>query len=119
VSAAQELLGVLKDARPSQRYEPRPKPAPKPERVTSLYGEAMPNWVAVELPALGGDACILTKLREPRVAIGEVSKRDHDAIYRVDCKHCDQPRAQQLMDRTFAGGETWSVLPCTSCRGTR
>lgn len=118
MSAAQELLGLLVGAKPGPNYKPKAKPAPKPERVTSLYAEAMPDWIAVELPAIGGDACILTKMREPRVAIGEVSKRDHDAIHRVDCKRCGEARPQLLQDRTFAGGEHWRVLPC-GCGGAR
>lgn len=123
MSTAQELLGLLVNARPSQRYE-KPKPtAPKPERVTSLYAEAMPNWIAVELPELGGRADIVSVFREQRIAIGELSTRENSVLTRIDCKRCGQPRNQQLVNRTFAGGEHWTVLPCTSCpldlRGTR
>lgn len=124
MSTAQELLGLLVNARPSQRYE-KPKPtAPKPERVTSLYAEAMPNWIAVELPELGGRADIVSVFREERIAIGEMSTREEGGmLYRIDCKRCNQPRLQQLVGRTFAGGEHWTVLPCTACpldlRGTR
>lgn len=118
MTTAQQLLDVISNAKPTSRYERKAPPPPKPEPVTSLFAEAMPDWVAVELPALGGDACILTKLREPRIAIGETSTRAHDAIYRVDCKHCGEARPQLLQDRTFAGGEHWRVLPC-NCRGAR
>lgn len=115
MSAAQELLGLLKGAKPSQRYEPKPKPAPKPERETSLFTEQMPNWVAVDLPELGGDACIVSVFREQRIAIGEMSTRENNLLARIDCKRCGTPRIQQLVGRTFAGGETWALLLCTSC----
>lgn len=115
MSAAQELLGLLKGAKPSHRYEPKPKPASKPERVTSLFAEQMPNWVAVDLPELGGDACIVSVFVEKRIAIGEMSTRENNLLARIDCKRCDQPRLQQLVGRTFAGGETWALLMCTSC----
>lgn len=123
MSTAQELLGLLVGAKPSLRYE-KPKPAaPKPERVTSLFAEAMPNWIAVELPALGGRADIVSVFVEKRIAIGEMSTREQSVLTRVDCQKCGQPRNQQLINRTFAGGEHWTVLPCTSCpldlRGTR
>jgi hypothetical protein len=115
MSAAQELLGLLANAKPSHRYEPKAKPAPKPERVTNLYAEQMPNWIAVELPELGGRADIVSVFRETRIAIGEMSTRENSVLTRVDCVRCNQPRNQQLVGRTFAGGETWAVLPCTSC----
>lgn len=115
MSTAQELLGLLVGAKPSLRYE-KPKPAaPKPERVTSLYAEAMPNWIAVELPELGGRADIVSVFREERIAIGEMSTRENSVLTRVDCVRCNQPRNQQLVGRTFAGGETWAVIPCTNC----
>lgn len=123
MSTAQELLGLLVNARPSQRYEKPKPPAPKPERVTSLYAEAMPNWIAVELPELGGRADIVSVFVEKRIAIGEMSTRESSVLTRIDCERCGQPRLQQLVNRTFAGGETWAVIPCTSCpldlRGTR
>jgi hypothetical protein len=123
MSTAQELLGLLVGAKPSHRYE-KPKPAaPKPERVTSLYAEQMPNWIAVELPELGGRADIVSVFVEKRIAIGEMSTREQNLLARIDCERCNQPRLQQLVGRTFAGGEHWSVIPCTSCpldlRGTR
>lgn len=119
MSTAQELLGLLVNAKPGPNYTPKPKPAPKPERVTSLYAEAMPDWIAVELPALGGSACIISIFDEPRHAIGAVSTRSESMLYRLDCKRCSQPLRQKLINRTFAGGECWSQLPCTSCGGLR
>lgn len=121
MTAAQELLGLLVNARPGHRHEPKakskgsnfehfdngPKPAP--------FAEAMPNWVAVELPALGGRADIVSVFVEKRIAIGEMSTREQSVLTRVDCERCGQPRNQQLINRTFAWGEHWSVLPCTSC----
>ena len=123
MSTAQELLGLLAGAKPSHRYE-KPKPAtPKPERVTSLYAEQMPNWIAVELPELGGDACIVSVFVEKRIAIGEMSTRENSVLTRIDCKRCGSPVMQQLAGRTFAGGEHWEMVGCTSCpldlRGTR
>lgn len=115
MSAAQELFEVLKNARPGPNYEPKAKPAPKPERVTSLFTERMPDWIAVDLAELGGDACIVSVFREQRIALGEMSTRENNLIARIDCKRCDQPRLQQLVGRTFAGGETWTALQCTSC----
>lgn len=120
MSAAQELFELLKGAKPGQRYE-KPKPV-DPERKKALIDmhlgrlfEKMPNWVAVDLPELGGDACIVSVFREQRIAIGEMSTRENNLLARIDCKRCDQPRLQQLVGRTFAGGETWALLMCTSC----
>lgn len=124
MTAAQELLGLLANAKPGPNYEAKAKPAPnlgisKPDNRGSLYAEAMPDWIAVELPALGGSACIVSTFPEPRHAIGAVSTRSESMINRVDCKRCDQPRRQKLINRTFGGGELWSVLPCTNCGGLR
>jgi hypothetical protein len=120
VTTAQELLGLLKNAKPGPNYTPKAKPAPnlgisKSDNRGSLYAEAMPDWIAVELPELGGDACIVSVFREQRIAIGEMSTREQNLMARIDCERCGTPRLQQLVGRTFAGGETWAVLACTSC----
>lgn len=123
MSAAQELFELLKGAKPGQRYE-KPKAKLPPEQVKQLREqmerrgnlfEGMPNWVAVDLPELGGDACIVSVFRESRHALGDLSTRENNLIARIDCERCNQPRLQQLVGRTFAGGETWAVLACTSC----
>lgn len=122
MSAAQELLDLVKGMKPGPRHE---KPKHTEERrqaaVSTLVGrmfEKLPEWVAVELPELGGDACVVSVFREERIAIGEMSTRETNLIARVDCKRCDQPRLQQLVGRTFGKGETWVVLPCL-CGGIR
>lgn len=48
-------------------------------------------------------------------AIGDISRREDEPAMTVECKKCDLPRPQQLMARAAKGGETWAVLPCTSC----
>lgn len=51
----------------------------------------------------------------PRHYIGEITRREDEPAMTVECKKCDLPRPQQLLAREAKGGETWTVLPCTSC----
>lgn len=61
--------------------------------------------------------------QRPRHYVGQITRREDEPAMTVECKRCDMPRPQQLTARTRMGGETWAVLPCTSCpldlRGTR
>lgn len=55
------------------------------------------------------------RVNEPKYVIGDISRREDEPAMTVECRKCDLPRPQQLMARAAKGGETWSVLPCTSC----
>jgi hypothetical protein len=81
------------------------------EQWHEVLHDARPKTLRPALPRT-------TVLRSPHVEIGDVDTREHSLCGQVDCVRCDQPRLQQLVDRTSTGAETWSVLPC-KCRGTR
>ncbi len=83
------LRELLKDARPKH---PR---APKPVKPT------------------------ITILRSPHLEVGAISTRVDTLCGQVDCKKCEQPRQQMLIQRTHLGAELWSCLPCTNCGGAR
>lgn len=123
-SAQRELAELLRDARPSERYSPpharsgtyQAAPRGGRQQSSGRLFEALPGWVHVELPALGGHACIVSHVRE-RMPLGTISTLEHDTIRCVECTRCGQPRRQQLTDRSFEGGETWAVLRCECNQG--
>lgn len=86
MSAAQELFALLKDARPKH---PR---ATKPVKTT------------------------VTVLRSAHLEVGAISTRADTLCGQEDCRKCEQPRPQMLIQRTELGAEIWSVLPCTNWR---
>lgn len=53
--------------------------------------------------------------QRPRHYVGEITRREDEPAMCEECKKCGTPRPQQLLARAAKGGETWAVLPCTSC----
>lgn len=94
MSAAQELLGLLFDARP--RTTRHSKPA---EKYSEKYSKPALKAVrfTVELPELGG-------------AVELCPRMGFDPVY---CARCGAAREQEQYTP-----RCWSVLPC-KCRGPR
>lgn len=115
--AQRELAGVMASVRPGPRYtKPTPKPAARAARgkPSGRLFEALPDWIHVELPALGGHAAVVAYERK-RYPLGTLSTRENEPIACIECVRCGAARLQELVDRTFSGGERWDVFPCFDC----
>lgn len=99
MSAAQELLGLLFDAKPGPNYTAKAQPAPRTAPAQPLRNVRIQRFT-VELPELGGAVELC-----PRMGFSP-----------VHCKHCGIERENE---RITYKGKTWlQPQPC-ACMGTR
>lgn len=106
MTAAQELLEVLRNAKPGPNYTPRAVPTPAPKPYHGPIYEGMPDWPFASLRELGGSASVVTTL----------------GFAPEYCATCAKPREQKRVcawSEAEPCGFSWiEVQPC-KCGGAK